>query len=153
MGMLYAAECDICGERQMSKEAFGLKGKRYTENGSDKFCCQVCDGKLKTALSLGKGGLDDPLKAAAGLLEQKDKQIRNLEMKASAKSGDMLGVADELRKKREGGSFVPVMGLDFETQYKESRNISSTGSPKPQHALPAPAAPPGPRERTKKRKK
>jgi len=154
MGMKYAAECDICGETQVEKEAFNLKGKRYTENGVDKFCCSTCDGKLKTALSLGKGGLDDPLKAAAGLLEQKDAQIKNLEMAKSARSGDFTGVADELRRKREGGNFVPVLGLDFESQYNEARrSLPSTGSARPTHALPAPPPAPERPTKTKKRKK
>lgn len=146
-------KCDICEEIQVKETAHQIQGTTYTENGKTMFSCSACSGKLKTALSLGKGGLDDPLKAAAGLLEQKDNHIRNLEMQASAKGGDMMGAADELRRKREGGGFVPVMGLDFESQYKQARHLSTTGSVRPQHALPAPATPPGPKGKTKKRKK
>lgn len=139
MGQLFCQQCDICMEIQTNKEAHLIKGTTYTENGIGKFCCATCSGKLKTALSLGKGGLDDPLKAAAGLLEQKDNQIRNLEMQSSAKGGGMMGAADELRRKRESGGFIPVMGLDFEAQHKQMRGLPTTGHTKPQHALPAPA--------------
>lgn len=134
MGRKYAATCDLCGETQMEKEAFNLKGVDY----KDKFYCLPCDKRLNTAVALGKDGLDDPLAAAGRLLEQKDGQIRNIEMKAAAKSGDMMGVADELRKKREGGAFIPVLGLDFESQYKQAKGLATTGHTKPQHALPAP---------------
>jgi len=152
MGMLYAAKCDLCGETQVEEKAFNLKGKRYIENGVDKFCCSKCDGKLKTALALGDGGLDDPLKAASKLLALKDEQIKNLEMGKAAKQGDFMGVADELRRKREGGSFVPVMGLDFEAQAKQARrSLPSTGHQRPTHALPAPA--PDRSTKSKKRKK
>lgn len=151
MGVMYAMKCDICEDIQVKEKAHEIRGKTYSEDGKTMFSCDACRGKLKTVLALGKGGLDDPLKAAAGLLEQKDNQIRNLELKASAKSGDMLGVADELRKKKEGGAFVPVMGLDFESQYKHARHtISSTGNVKP-HALPAPETPET--KKSKKRKK
>jgi hypothetical protein len=148
MGVMFAMKCDLCEEIQVKEKAHEIRGKTYTEDGRTMFSCEACRGKLKTAMALGKGGLDDPLKAAAGLIEMKDQQMRNLEMQASAKSGDMMGVADELRKKREGGGFVPVAGLDFETQYKHARGIASTGHHKP-HALPAPE----PKSKPKKRKK
>lgn len=149
MGVMFAMRCDVCDEIQVKDEAHQIKGKTYTEDGKTMFSCEACRGKLKTAMALGKGGLDDPLKAVAGMLEQKDAQIRGIEMQAAAKSGDMMGVADELRKKREGGAFVPVMGLDFEAQYKHARGIASTGHVKPQHALPAPE----PKGKDKKKKK
>lgn len=149
MGQLFCQQCDICNEIQQNKEAHLIKGTTYTENGINKFCCSTCSGKLKTALSLGKGGLDDPLKAAALLLEQKDNHIRNLEMQASAKSGGMMGAADELRRKRESGGFIPVMGLDFEGQYKQARILSESGGQSKPHALPAPES----KNKPKKRKK
>ncbi len=152
MGIMYAMQCDICEEIQVKKEPHQIKGKTYQENGKTMFSCDACQGKLKTALSLGKGGLDDPLKAASRLLEQKDEQIKNLEMTKAAKSGDFMGVADELRRKREGGSIVPVLGLDFESQYNAARkSLPSSGQTRPTHALPAP--PPQPHTKSKKRKK
>lgn len=138
MGVMYAMKCDLCGEIQVKDQAHEIKGESYTEDGKTMFSCEPCRGKLKTAMALGKDGLNDPLKAAATLLEQKDGQIRNLEMHTSARSGDMMGVADELRKKREGGSFIPVAGLDFEAQHRQMRGLASTGGEKPKHALPAP---------------
>lgn len=150
MGIMYAMKCDLCGEIQVKDQAYEIKGKTYTEDGKTMFSCEPCRGKLKTAMALGKGGLDDPLKAVAGLLEMKDAQIRNIEMQASAKGGDMMGVADELRRKREGGAFVPVLGLDFESQYKHARGIATTGQTRPQHALPAPE---DPKNKSKKKKK
>lgn len=148
MGVMYAMKCDICEDIQVKEKAHEINGKTYSENGKTMFSCSACSGKLKTALALGKGGLDDPLKAAAGLLEMKDQQIRNLEMQSAAKSGEMMGAADELRRKRESGGFIPVMGLDFEAQYKHARSLPSTGHTKP-HALPAPE----PKGKSKKRKK
>lgn len=134
MGRMYAATCDICGEAQIEKEAFNIKGVDY----KDKFYCVVCDKKLNTAVALGKDGLDDPLGAAGRLLAQRDEKIRNLEMANAGKAGDFTGAADELRKKRDGG-FIPVIGLDFEAQYKQARGLPTTGHTKPQHTLPAPA--------------
>jgi len=149
MGVMYAMKCDICEDVQVKEKAHEIKGKTYQEDGKTMFSCDSCRGKLKTALALGKGGLDDPLKAAAGLLEMKDNHIKNLEMQASAKSGDMMGAAEELRKKRESGGFVPVLGLDFESQYKQVRGLATTGRTTPQHALPAPE----PKNKSKKKKK
>lgn len=145
MGRKYAATCDICGQTQMEKDAFNIKGVDY----KDQFYCMPCDNRLKTAAALGKDGLDDPLAAAGRLLEQRDVRIKNLEMQASARSGDMMGAADELRQKRESGGFVPVVGLDFESQYKQARGLATTGRTTPQHALPAPE----PKNKTKKKKK
>jgi hypothetical protein len=149
MGVMYAMKCDLCGEIQVKDQAHEIKGKTYTEDGKTMFSCEPCRGKLKTAMALGKGGLDDPLAAAGRLLEQKDGQIRNLELQGAASSGSLMGVADELRKKREGGSFIPVAGLDFETQHRQMRGLASTGQDRPRHALPAPAE----KGKSKKRKK
>lgn len=149
MGVMYAMKCDLCGEVQVKDQAHEIKGKTYQEDGKTMFSCASCCGKLKTAMALGKGGLEDPLKAAAGLLEMKDNHIKNLEMQAKAKSGDMMGAADELRRKRENGGFIPVIGLDFESQYKAARGLATTGQTRPQHALPAPE----PKNKTKKKKK
>jgi len=149
MGVMYAMKCDLCGEVQVKDEAHQIKGKTYTEDGKTMFSCEPCRGKLKTAMALGKGGLDDPLKAAAGLLEMKDSQIRNLELQGAASSGSLMGVADELRKKREGGSFIPVAGLDFETQHRQMRGLASTGQQHKPHALPAPEPKGKPRKRKK----
>lgn len=138
MGVMFAMKCDLCEEIQVKEQAHEIKGKTYTEDGKTMFSCEACRGKLKAAMALGKGGLDDPLKSVAGLLEQKDGQIRNLELQNAASSGSLMGVADELRKKREGGGFIPVAGLDFETQHKQMRGLASTGHTRPVHALPAP---------------
>jgi hypothetical protein len=149
MGIMYAMKCDMCGEVQVHEQAHQLKGRTYQENGTTKFSCTPCDGKLKAALALGKDGLDDPLKHVGRLLEQKDQEVRNLELRASAKAGDMMGVADELRRKRETGGVMPVLGLDFESQYRAAKGISTTGHPN----LPALPAPQEPKNKKKKDKK
>lgn len=137
MGVMYAMKCDMCKEVQVHEHAHQIKGRTYQENGQTMFSCSACDGKLKAALALGNKGLDDPLKHVGRLLQQKDDEIRNLELSKSAKSGDFMGVADELRKKRQGGGFIPVAGLDFESQYKANRALPTTGHPN-MPALPAP---------------
>jgi hypothetical protein len=147
MGVMFAMKCDLCGEIQVKEKAHEISGKTYSEDGKTKFSCSACQGKLMAALALGKGGLDDPLKAVAGLLEQRDDQIRRLEMGNAAKGGDLTGVADELRRKREGGGFIPVAGLDFESQYKHAR-LGRAGETKP-HALEGPDQ----KDKSKKRKK
>lgn len=136
MGVMFAMKCDMCGEVQVQEQAHEIKGRTYQENGKTMFSCSPCDGKLKAAFALGSKGLDDPLKHVGRLLEQKDQEIRNIEMHAAAKSGGMMEVADELRRKRAGGGFLPVIGLDFEAQYKNAR-LGKSGDPKT-HALPEP---------------
>lgn len=147
MGVMYAMKCDICEDVQVKEKPHEIKGKTYQEDGKTMFSCDSCRGKLKTALSLGKGGLDDPLKAAAALIEMKDSQIRNLEMKTSAKSGDIMGVAEELRKKRDGGGFIPILGLDFGAHHTEA--LSHERDTKSRPALPAPE----PKNKGRKKKK
>lgn len=136
MGIMYAMQCDICEEIQVKKNPTEIKGKTYTEDGITKFSCSVCQGKLKTALALGKG-MNDPLKAAAGLLEQKDEQLRLMQTAHEAKSGGFMGVADELRRKKERGGFIPVTGLDFESQYRAAKGLPTAKHPN-LPALPAP---------------
>lgn len=144
MGIMYAYECDLCKERQVEYRPTDIKGKTYTENGITKFSCASCDGKLKAALALGKDGLDDPLKHVGRLLAEKDEQLRLTQSVAEAKTGGFMGVAEELRRKRESGGHVPVLGLDFQDQYNAAKRLSTT----PHQSMPALPAP-----KKKKKKK
>lgn len=135
MGIMFAMQCDFCAEIQVKKNAHEIHGKTYVENGQTKFSCAVCSERLKAALALDKKGLDDPLQAVGRLLQEKDDQIRNLELTNAAKRGDFLGVAEELKRKQEEPR-VPVMGLDFESDYRRAKSL--TDSRESQKALPAP---------------
>lgn len=135
MGVMYAMQCDVCQEIQVKKTAHEIKGKTYIENGQTKFTCAPCSERLKAALALDKKGLEDPLRAVGRLLQEKDDQIRNLELANAAKSGDFLGVARELEAKKESAK-IPVIGLDFESEYKKIRTLPTSVHEAP--ALPAP---------------
>lgn len=148
MGIMYAYKCDLCGEVQVKDLPHQIEGKTYTEDGVTKFSCRTCQGKLKAALALGKGGLDDPLKHVAGLLEKKEEEFRARETAAEMKSGGFLGVADEIMRKKQP---INVAGLDFESQYRANRALPTSGHPS-LPALPAPK-PDEPKNKKKKDKK
>lgn len=88
MGMLFAAECDVCGRRQVVKDAHELRGSTYMENGVQKFSCDECKALMKAAFEVKKGGLRKPLSKVAGLIEQRDKAERERDEALSALKGE-----------------------------------------------------------------
>lgn len=135
MGIMFAMQCDTCEEIQVKKAAHEISGRTYTENGVTKFACRICSERQRAVLALSKKGLEDPIAAAGRLLLEKDAEIRNLELVQAAKRGDLQGVAEELKRKREEPR-IPVLGMDFESDYRRAKSL--TDSRENQKALPAP---------------
>lgn len=88
MGMLFAAECDVCGVRQIKKNAHELEGSTYMENTVQKFICTQCKSLMKASFEIKKGGLRKPLSKVAGLVEERDKALRERDEALAALAGE-----------------------------------------------------------------
>lgn len=110
MGILFAAECDVCGVRQVKEHAHELEGSTYMENSVQKFICPKCKGLMKASFEIKKGGLRNPLFKVAGLIKQRDKALRQRDEALGALDGtNPFPVVRDLKKThRLGKQSVPL---------------------------------------------
>lgn len=108
---VYSVKCGMCGALQTEEDPTKLSGTTITMNGVARHACGGCMEILRTAFSVGKEGMQDPIKALAAVTAERDALTRRVQSLQQVSAGDLVSLEEMAAQRKtlmlENPRFVP----------------------------------------------